>query len=72
MDSNFLGSSEGPLDRSNSESDIFAASVRPRTCSNLSLRNKPAKGLKKRPTRDKDLAAQNSLDSESEFGFNAR
>ncbi|KXJ15161.1 Guanine nucleotide exchange factor for Rab-3A [Exaiptasia diaphana] len=72
MDGDFLGSPvEGQLDRSNSEPDVFSASIRPRTCSNVSLRSKPAKGGKKRPAslRDAQLALHKSLDSDPELSL---
>ncbi|KAK3752323.1 hypothetical protein QZH41_010342 [Actinostola sp. cb2023] len=69
MDSEFLGSPGGNLDRSNSEPDVFAASVRPRTCSNLSLKSKTKK--RSGSTRDKDLSPQKSMDTGSELAFNA-
>lgn len=76
MDGNFLGSSvDGQLDRSNSEPDVFSASIRPRTCSNLSLRGKPAKGTKKRPTslREAQLNSHaKSMDSDPELALSGR
>lgn len=75
MAAEILTSPEGKLHRSSSETDIFPAnSARPRTCSNVSLRNKPSKNVRKRPTslKEKELASQNSIGSESELGLSPR
>lgn len=72
MDSDFLGIPEGTLDRSTSEPDIFASSMRPRTCSNMSLQTKAKLKKKSGSLKEKDFISQASMDSDYEIFINGR
>lgn len=69
MDSEFLGIPEGTLDRSTSEPDIFGSSIRPRTCSNMSLQTKAKTRRKTGSLRENSRA---SVDSDNEIFINGR
>ncbi|XP_031564917.1 guanine nucleotide exchange factor for Rab-3A-like [Actinia tenebrosa] len=70
MDSEFLGIPEGSLDRSTSEPDIFGSSIRPRTCSNMSLQTKAKIKKKTGSLREKELNSQASVDSDNDIFIN--